>query len=150
MTEELTERLTEVPDFDEDESPLEPPAPPRQPSQVYSLRIPVEKLDFLRRVAAEHNELPTALMRRWVLERLDAIAPDGLPPNQLAGELVDRVIELEQQVAAHEKALEQQSHDHQRQLETVVDKVIGVITDRFEIRPKAASDAAQYQSKEVK
>jgi hypothetical protein len=138
MTDELRDRVGDAPDFDEDESPLEPPAPPRAPSQVYSLRIPVDKLELLRQIAAEHNELPSALMRRWILERLETAAPDG--PNQggysLAGDLVDRVIDLEQQVARHQKELEQKASQHQKELETVVDQVIGVISERFEIRPK--------------
>jgi len=141
MNDELAERLADVPDFDEDESPLEPPAPPRQPSQVYSLRIPVDRLEFIRQVAAEHNELPSALMRRWVLERLETMTPNGQSPgsDRQAGELVDRVIDLEQQVAIHQKALEQQTHDHQRELDAVIDKVIDVMTKRFDIRPKVQS-----------
>ncbi len=141
MKDELAERLANVPDFDEDESPLEPPAPPRQPSQVYSLRIPVEKLELLRRIAAENNEVPSALMRRWVVERLEAIAQDG--QTQGSYHLVDRVIELEQQVAQHRKALEQQVEEHQKQLETVVnsviDKVIVVMSERFDMRPKTGT-----------
>jgi hypothetical protein len=141
MNDELAERLTNVPDFDEDESPLEPPAPPRQPSQVYSLRIPVEKLELLRQVAAEHNEVPSALMRRWVLERLEAIAPKGQPQSSyhLSGDLVDRVIDLEQQVAEHQKALDQQSREHQKKLEMVIGKVIEVMSERFDIRPKTGT-----------
>jgi len=39
---------------------------------VYSLRIPVDRLEQLRRLAAEKHMTPSALMRAWVLERLDA------------------------------------------------------------------------------
>jgi len=46
--------------------------PPREPAQVYSLRIPVDRLEQLRRLAAEKHMTPSALMRAWVLERLDA------------------------------------------------------------------------------
>ena len=45
--------------------------PPRDPSQVYSVRIPVDRLEDLRRLAAERGAAPTGLMRQWVLERLD-------------------------------------------------------------------------------
>jgi hypothetical protein len=146
MNNELAERLADVPDFDEDESLLERPAPPREPSQVYSLRIPVKKLKLLRHVAAEHNATPSALMRRWVLERLEAIAPDGQPQSSyhLGDDLVNRVIDLEQQVAVHQKALEQQAQVHQKELETVansvansvIGKVIEAMTKQFDIRPK--------------
>ena len=47
---------------------------PREPAQVYSLRIPVERLEQLRGLAAEKHMTPSALMRAWVLDRLDAEA----------------------------------------------------------------------------
>jgi hypothetical protein len=40
-------------------------------SQVYSVRIPVERLEQLRRLAEERGVLPTVLMRQFVLERID-------------------------------------------------------------------------------
>ncbi len=40
-------------------------------SQVYSLRLPVEAIDKLRAVGDRLGEAPTALLRRFVLERLD-------------------------------------------------------------------------------
>jgi hypothetical protein len=46
-------------------------APPRNPSQVYSIRIPVERLEQLRRIAERSGLAPSVLMRRWVIERLD-------------------------------------------------------------------------------
>jgi hypothetical protein len=45
--------------------------PPRDPAQVYSVRMPVERLGALRRVADERSMTPSALLRQWVLERLD-------------------------------------------------------------------------------
>ncbi|HEX5495347.1 MAG TPA: hypothetical protein VFX70_12315 [Mycobacteriales bacterium] len=45
--------------------------PARDPSQVYSLRIPVRRLEELRSLAEEQDVEPSVLMRRWVLERLD-------------------------------------------------------------------------------
>jgi aryl-alcohol dehydrogenase-like predicted oxidoreductase len=41
-------------------------------SQVYSLRIPVDRLAELRQVAEADGVEPSALMRQWVLDRLDA------------------------------------------------------------------------------
>lgn len=43
-----------------------------QVSHVYTVRMPVDRLAELRDVAAEYGEQPSVLMRRWVLERLDA------------------------------------------------------------------------------
>jgi uncharacterized protein YdiU (UPF0061 family) len=45
---------------------------PKEASQVYSVRIPVAKLEQLRQRAAEKGVAPSALMRQWVIERLDA------------------------------------------------------------------------------
>jgi hypothetical protein len=41
-------------------------------SQVYSLRIPVDRLAELRQVAEADGVEPSALMRQWVLDWLDA------------------------------------------------------------------------------
>jgi hypothetical protein len=43
----------------------------KEPAQVYSLRVPVDRLEELRQVAAAQHLAPSALMRRWVLDRLD-------------------------------------------------------------------------------
>ncbi len=44
----------------------------REPSQVYSVRIPVARIEELRRVAERECVGPTTLMRTWVIDRLDA------------------------------------------------------------------------------
>lgn len=56
-----------------------PRHPPRDPSQVYSVRIPVSRLEQLRQRAAEQGVAPSALMRRWVVERLDT--DEGAKPK---------------------------------------------------------------------
>jgi len=63
--------------------------PPKDPSQVYSLRIPLERLESVRKLAAENNTTPAALLRTWVLERLDEEShikdqgtKNALPPRQ--------------------------------------------------------------------
>jgi len=43
------------------------------PSQVYAVRIPVSRLRKPRAVAGRLDVPPTALIRRWVLERLDQL-----------------------------------------------------------------------------
>jgi len=45
--------------------------PAVNPSQVYSVRIPVDRLEELRRVAESRGLAPSALLRSWVIERLD-------------------------------------------------------------------------------
>lgn len=43
----------------------------RSPSQVYSIRVPVERLEQMRSLASARGLAPTAMMRQWVLARLD-------------------------------------------------------------------------------
>jgi hypothetical protein len=43
------------------------------PSQVYSVRIPVSQLRKLREVADSLSMQPSALIRQWVIERLDGL-----------------------------------------------------------------------------
>ncbi len=57
-------------DEDVEEAAVQLP-PPRRPSQVYSIRIPVERIEQLRLTAVERGTTPTALIREWVIERLD-------------------------------------------------------------------------------
>jgi hypothetical protein len=52
-------------------------APTKSPTAVYSVRIPVERIEELRQLAAERGVAPTALIRTWVLAQLDAArSPD--------------------------------------------------------------------------
>lgn len=44
---------------------------PSDPSQVYSIRIPVSRLESIRSLAAKKGMLPTSMLRFWILERLD-------------------------------------------------------------------------------
>ncbi|GAB3354382.1 hypothetical protein [Modestobacter lapidis] len=57
---------------DDDDGPAIPVPPARNPAQVYSVRIPLDRIDQLRAVAAERGTTPSALMRAWVVERLEA------------------------------------------------------------------------------
>lgn len=71
-------------------------------SQVYSLRIPAERLAQLRHVADARGEAPTALLRRWVLERLDQEAGAPLSPDELAHlARLPQLAEQIRQVALH-------------------------------------------------
>jgi hypothetical protein len=58
------------------------------PSQVYAVRIPVSQLRKLREAADGLNMQPSALLRQWVIERLDALdassvsdSDESQPPN---------------------------------------------------------------------
>jgi hypothetical protein len=59
---------------DEDDlgSTYAPRHPPRDPAQVYSVRIPAGRLEQLRTRALKEGVAPSALIRQWVIERLDA------------------------------------------------------------------------------
>jgi hypothetical protein len=43
---------------------------PSDPSQVYSIRIPVSRLESIRSLAAKNGMPPTSMLRSWILERL--------------------------------------------------------------------------------
>jgi len=46
--------------------------PAKDPAQVFSLRIPVNRLGQLRKLAESRHSTPSALLRAWILERLEA------------------------------------------------------------------------------
>lgn len=77
------------------EVPLSPGQRGRQrasdPSQVYSVRIPVSRLRELRHIAEQLDGQPTVLIRQWVLERLDQLAAASAVANseiELRGQVV--------------------------------------------------------------
>lgn len=45
--------------------------PAQDPAQVYSVRIPVSRLEQLRLLAVERGVAPSVLLRQFALERLD-------------------------------------------------------------------------------
>lgn len=74
---ELTKRLAAAVADAEANPDVEPEwvrhqRPARAPSAVYSVRIPVDRIEELRALAAIRGVAPTALIRRWVLAQLDA------------------------------------------------------------------------------
>lgn len=55
------------------------------PSQVYSIRVPVDRLEQVRWLAAERNMAPAAMLRQWVLAQLDAeLAASGTADRRVA------------------------------------------------------------------
>lgn len=73
-----------------------------------------------------------------MLERLEVLTPDGLPKtsHELVDDLIGRVVDLELQVQRHQKELEEQAGEHNRELTTVVERVIDILANKFEITPK--------------
>lgn len=68
---DMVAAISAVEDDDTDEVLATIPAA-RRPAQVYSVRIPVDRIDQLRSVAANEHTTPSALIRAWVVERLDS------------------------------------------------------------------------------
>jgi hypothetical protein len=58
------------------------PTAHRAPSQVYSIRVPVERLEQVRRLASERDVAPTVMLRQWVLARLNQEVGQGTPPDE--------------------------------------------------------------------
>jgi hypothetical protein len=59
------------------------PHPAKQPSQVYSVRLPATLVEELRVLASAKGEAPTALIREWVLDRMEREL-DQLPEARTA------------------------------------------------------------------
>lgn len=77
---------------------------PSEPSQVYSLRLPSAAITQLRALAEQTNEPPTALLRRFVLDRLAYETRRQEPVDSVAA-VVDELMPLLRQrllEAAHE------------------------------------------------
>ncbi|MEQ0559430.1 hypothetical protein ABJI51_10150 [Amycolatopsis sp. NEAU-NG30] len=75
MTEkELLDRLAEAAEADPGAEVgwVQHRVPSKNPTAVYSVRIPVDRIEELRRLAAERGVQPTALIRTWVIAQLDA------------------------------------------------------------------------------
>jgi hypothetical protein len=64
----------------------------KEPSQVYAIRIPVSRLQLLRRLAERRKEQPTALLREWILERLDKELTEHSHVDETAPTLVTQKI----------------------------------------------------------
>lgn len=92
LAREATE-AEEVADAEErgerDPTPGQRPRRPREASQVYSLRLPAEAIAQLRAIAERMEEAPTALLRRFVLERLSQEARAAEPVDALTAAVDD-------------------------------------------------------------
>lgn len=110
---ELVDSILKEVDRVEDEDALEDetqeyrrPRPPKEPSQVYSVRIPVDRLEQLRRVAEQRRMAPSALLREWVVDRLDAEAGGGQVLSIAAGGVTGTLAVADDDiVAGHADAL---------------------------------------------
>ncbi|RBY84572.1 hypothetical protein [Blastococcus sp. TF02A-30] len=81
---EMLAAIIDLEDVDDD-APAVAVRPPKEPSQVYSIRIPTDRLEELRTVAAARGIAPSQLMRTWVIERLDsAVSRRKLPTERRA------------------------------------------------------------------
>jgi hypothetical protein len=78
---EAAEREKDEPSYWVRKKPGRPPAVAREKGEVYSVRIPAGRLDQFRKVAAKRGKAPTALMREWVIERLDRELKGGRRPK---------------------------------------------------------------------
>lgn len=59
----------------------------RQRSQVYSIRVPVDRLEQVRSLAKERGVAPTAMLRDWTLAQLDVAmgsAPSSRPSSDVS------------------------------------------------------------------
>jgi predicted DNA-binding protein len=79
VTRDIKALLAEEAEFSEQEREKTPKnlqranRQPESPSQVYSVRVPVDRIEMLRIVAARLGKAPSALIREWVIENLDRV-----------------------------------------------------------------------------
>jgi hypothetical protein len=52
------------------------------PAQVYSVRIPVDRLEDLRRLAERDGMQPSSMLREWILERLEQEQSRSTPTSE--------------------------------------------------------------------
>ena len=101
------------------------PRPPREPSQVYSVRIPVDLLERLRLLADTNHTTTSSLIRQWIVERLN---DDQTTHPSMIDALIDRVTELEQTLTSQEKefsALRSVVNDHVTQTQDSLANLMG-------------------------
>jgi hypothetical protein len=137
--------------------------PPRDPAQVYSLRIPVAQLEELRQLAADKGVTPSALMREWVLERM-AAGKAGLPDamrvwerlREILGSLENAQRQLEQAAQSPRRAeatatwavtqgnLDPHDEEHQEIRALITDQVVERMEEEIaEWRQERASGACR-------
>lgn len=63
--------------------------PPTGASQVYSIRIPVSRLENIRKLAARYGVPPTSMLRSWILERLDLEEQSASAPHSETSPIAD-------------------------------------------------------------
>lgn len=68
--------------------------PAKDPSYVYSIRIPASRLEALRRLAADQGLQPSVMIREWVLERLEAEGRGPTEVTKIADEMMEAASRL--------------------------------------------------------
>lgn len=76
---ELRDRLAEAAaqvgaTSDEDLTWVRHQNPPAEPTAVYSVRLPADRIEELRALAESRGTRPTSLLRAWAIENLDSAA----------------------------------------------------------------------------
>ena len=81
------------------------PLPPRAPAQVYSVRIPVDRLAELKALADRNDVPPSTMIRDWVLERLDS-EEDPSTLEVIAEEAVNATARLKSAIKKNRRSKE--------------------------------------------
>jgi len=95
-----------------------------EPSQVYSVRIPVGRIEELRALAAREGKQPSAMIRAWILQRLDTeLRQEAAGPSLISMTAVEGQIGISE---THDTALRGQ----QQALEQAIDRIDSEIARR--------------------
>ncbi|MGH7882432.1 MAG: hypothetical protein ACREN8_05940 [Candidatus Dormibacteraceae bacterium] len=65
------------------DGPYHRPRPAKDPSEVYSVRMPISRLEQLRQIAEQERTNPSTLIRKWVLDRLDQKGQDQVVDTRM-------------------------------------------------------------------
>jgi len=108
--EEMLEAIDEAEATEEEEereAVYRRPQQPRDPAQVYSVRVPADRLEQLRAIARREGLSTSTLVRRLVIDGIERLlgTPDELET------LTDRLVQLEARVIELQKEYEGRSSE---------------------------------------
>ncbi|PZS40363.1 MAG: hypothetical protein DLM62_03335 [Pseudonocardiales bacterium] len=80
---------------------------PQDPAQVYSIRIPVDRIDQLRQAAEREGTTASALIRKLVVDYLDGVP---VPPPRSATDPSQAILDELREIKARLPALKDPAH----------------------------------------
>jgi len=102
---------------EEKEAVYRRPQQPRDPAQVYSVRVPADRLGQLREIAQREGLSTSTLVRHLVIDGIER----RLSARNEIDELRERVVQLESDMIEHKK-------DYETRSDEAVEKMMGAMS----------------------